>query len=186
MPARPPDRPAAAPPAKTATAPSSATGRLLVRTSPAGARVKVDGKDRGVSPLTLRELGLRDYAIEITRAGYAPETRRVQLSARRPTQSLDIRLRASGAAAGSAAPSTAAPGVSPTGRASLELVTRPAGARVFVDGQFIGTTPLRMVDVAPGQKNVSFELAGYARWTAAVTVAPGEPRKVAASLEPLP
>ena len=27
---------------------------------------------------------------------------------------------------------------------------------------------------------------GYAKWTAAVTVAPGEPRKVAASLEPLP
>jgi hypothetical protein len=171
---------------------------LLVRTSPAGARVKIDGKERGVSPLTLRDLGLREYAVEITRSGYATETRRVRLTSRRSSQTIDVRLRPTparsatpGAAAGAAptpgaASAPGAPVASPTGRASLELVTRPAGARVSVDGQFIGVTPLRLVDVAPGPKNVSFELAGYAKWSAVVTVAPGEPRKISASLEPLP
>jgi hypothetical protein len=160
---------------------------LLVRTSPAGARVKIDGKERGVSPLALRDLGLREYSVEITRSGYATEARKVRLTASRPTQSIDVRLRASGTAAPASPSATpAAPAASPTGRASLELVTRPAGARVVVDGQFIGTTPLRLVDVAPGQKSVSFELAGYAKWAAAITVAPGEPKKVTASLEPLP
>jgi hypothetical protein len=188
-----PGSPAASPPAPAKPAPA---GRLLVRTTPAGARVRIDGKDRGASPLTLRGLGLQEFAVEIVRSGYATETRRVRLTSRRPSQTIDVRLRPvrraePGAAAGGAATPgpTAAPGgaaSAPAGRASLELVTRPAGARVLVDGQFIGVTPLRMVDVAPGQKNVSFELAGYARWSAVVTVAPGEPRKVAASLEPLP
>jgi CRISPR/Cas system-associated exonuclease Cas4 (RecB family) len=150
---------------------------LLVRTSPAGARVKVDGNDRGVSPLTLRDLALREYAVEVSRTGYAPETRRIRLTERQPTRSLEIALRAASAGAAAA---------SPPGRASLELATRPPGARVYVDGQLIGTTPLRMVDVAPGTKAVSFELTGYAKWTATVTIAPGEPRKVSASLEPLP
>lgn len=71
-----------------------------------------------------------------------------------------------------------------TGPASLEVVSRPAGARVFLDGKLVGTTPLRGTESAPGSHRVRLELAGYAPWTATVRVSAGERTRIAASLEP--
>jgi hypothetical protein len=171
--------PAVAPPAPPRTPP----GRLLVRTSPGGARVRVNGDDRGATPLTLRDLALGEYSLEITRSGYAPESRTLTLTQRRPAQSLDLRLREAPAREATPAP-VSGNAVSASGRSSLELVSKPAGARVFVDGQPMGTTPLRLLEVAPGPKSIRLELAGHASWTATITVGQGEARKVTASLEP--
>lgn len=71
-----------------------------------------------------------------------------------------------------------------TGAASLEVVSRPAGARVFLDGTLVGTTPLRGAQAVAGSHRVRLELAGYAPWTATVRVSAGERARIAASLEP--
>ncbi len=59
----------------------------------------------------------------------------------------------------------------------------PAGARVFVDGKMVGTTPMLLDAVAAGDHTVRLELDGFSPWTATSKVAGGERTRVSGSLE---
>ena len=61
--------------------------------------------------------------------------------------------------------------------------SRPTGARVFVDGKLVGTTPLLIDAVAVGDHAVRLELDGFNPWTASTKVAGGERARVSGSLE---
>jgi hypothetical protein len=65
----------------------------------------------------------------------------------------------------------------------LTIETRPAGAKAFVDGKLVGTTPLRIPEVAAGLHEVRLERDGYLRWTMSVRVVAGEVHRVTASLD---
>jgi PEGA domain/Protein tyrosine and serine/threonine kinase len=87
----------------------------------------------------------------------------------------------------SAEPSTTfieqpAPNVS-TGPASMEVVSRPSGAEVFIDGRMVGRTPLVLSQVGPGDYTVRISLPGHQRWATTVNVPAGSRARVAASLE---
>ena len=69
------------------------------------------------------------------------------------------------------------------GPSRLEVVSRPAGAEVYLDERLVGTTPLTLSDVAPGPHRVRIALPGHQRWVTDVVVRPGEGARVAASLE---
>jgi hypothetical protein len=83
----------------------------------------------------------------------------------------------SSAAAAKPPAGTAAPG-------SLAVESRPAGARVFVDGRVSGTTPLVLPRVAAGSHVVRVERDGYRRWSSKVLVASGRRAHLTASLDP--
>jgi PEGA domain len=74
------------------------------------------------------------------------------------------------------------PDVSPLG--SIEVVSRPPGAEVALDGRVVGTTPLSIPDVIEGTHVVGIELAGFNRWATSVHVSKGERARVGASLAP--
>jgi serine/threonine-protein kinase len=168
------------------TAPESPDGRLLVRSTPASARVKLDGRDVGVTPLALRELAFGTHTVRVARDGYRSEERRVVLSSGRPSESLTFELSRADVPARSSSRAVAPP---PQGSAisrftgTLIVESRPAGARVFLDGKPIGTTPLTARDVPAGAHAVWLERDGYRRWTASIRVVTGERARVAASLE---
>ena len=70
-----------------------------------------------------------------------------------------------------------------SGRGSLQILSRPSGAAVTLDGRVIGRTPLLISDVRTGRHDVRLELAGFRPWATSVSVG-GEARtRVAASLE---
>ena len=85
---------AARPPAGAPVAASTpaAAGRLLIRSTPAGARVVLDGRDVGETPLTLRGVTRGAHTVRVARDGYVAEQRRVVVSAASPAQSLTIAL----------------------------------------------------------------------------------------------
>jgi hypothetical protein len=64
----------------TATLPAE-TGSLIINTTPTGARVMVDGRDAGLSPATLAGLVPGNHTLAITKDGYAPITRQVEIIA---------------------------------------------------------------------------------------------------------
>jgi hypothetical protein len=70
-----------------------------------------------------------------------------------------------------------------TGPGSLQVVSRPAGAQVFLDGRSVGKTPLSIADVAAGEHGIRIDLPGFNRWSTTVDVKAGSPNRVAASLE---
>ena len=69
-------------------------------------------------------------------------------------------------------------------KGSLEIVSRPSGAQVRLDGRVVGRTPLSIADVDKGTHVVGIELGGYNRWAAAVVITPDNRTRVGASLEP--
>lgn len=171
------ERPAAAPAARGA-------GRMLVRSTPAGARVTVDGIDRGQTPVAVRELSLGLHTVVVTAAGYAPWQQTVRLTADRPSMSFEVLLDASADAA-QAPRSPAAPSrpAADARAAGLQVDSRPSGAQVWVDGVQMGVTPLYLPGMSAGAHTVRIEMPGYRPWTTSVSVGAGEPARVAASLE---
>ena len=84
--------------------------------------------------------------------------------------------RANATAADPPAPVVAGPG-------TLQVVSRPPGAQVIVDGKTIGKTPLTISDVAAGDHSVQLVLTGFKGWSTTVDVKAGSSTRVAASLE---
>jgi serine/threonine protein kinase len=188
-----PAAPAAAPPAvvpqaapprpRVATPPersAAETGRLLIRSSPASARVTLDGRDVGVTPLTLNNVSRGAHVVRIAHQGYVTAERRVRIRATQPAQSIEVDLVATRAAREAAAPPPPAPERT---SGSLMVDSRPAGARVFVDGKLAGTTPMLLDAVAVGDHAVRLELDGFNPWTSTARVVGGERIRVSGSLE---
>lgn len=166
--------PAAAPPSRATAAPPvprSSPGRLNIRSTPAGAAVRVDGRLRGRTPLVIRDLPLRVVRVTLQRDGYQPDDRRVALSAARPAATVESTL----------TPVKAAAPAETTG--TLVVESRPVGATVYVDGQAIGVTPLSVSDLAPGTRRIRLQLAGFNPWVTTAQVQAGTRTRVAASLE---
>ena len=177
---------------------SSKIGRLLVRSTPSGASVEVDGVARGVTPLAVRDLDLGSRAITVTRSGYAREERRIVLTKARPSRSVEVRLSATAAAgragvAAREAPSTPGAGVPrPTTPASLgkppaatgvlAVESLPPGASVSVNGKPSGTTPLTLSDLPPGDYRVTISMPGHRDFATTVRVVAGERARAAARL----
>ncbi|MSO55382.1 MAG: PEGA domain-containing protein [Acidobacteria bacterium] len=186
LPAPTPSRPASGAVVGSQT---PARGSLLIRSSPADADVVVNGTARGKTPLTVRDLELGSYTIRVARDGYANEERTLQLTARRPTASTTFDLRETPASAtrGTAGASASARGATADKTAgmpgSINVQSRPAGARVFVNDRLMGSTPLAIPGLPAGPATVRIELDGYRTWTTMIQVGAGERSRVAASLE---
>jgi len=181
--------PAAAPtPAPVAPSPPElSTGRLLVRTTPAGASVSVDGRDYGKTPATVRDLARGGHRVRVTRDGYTPQERRVVISPSRPAQSVNIALVAvrvpPPTRAASAAPAAASATVDGRLAGVLAVDSRPSAAKVYLDGKLVGSTPLMLQTVAPGEHAVRLERDGYRPWSSSVRIVANERNRVTASLE---
>lgn len=133
-------------------APRAGEGELAVQSRPAAARVSVDGKERGVTPITLRlPSGAHVLEVQIGKS----EPRVIPLTIQAGVQTAQyIELQ----------------GVQATG--SLEIKSEPSGARVIIDGQPRGTTPATIRDLPGGSHSVVLEL-GSRKATQTVKIDPG-------------
>jgi serine/threonine protein kinase len=198
VPGEEPSRAAAAPaPARPApTRPT--TGRLVIRSTPSGAGVTLNGRWRGRTPLTLDAVPFGPYVVRLAQPGYTSVPEDVRLSESDPARTVSIVMKRERAAA---APPSRTPARPNAGRAAVTAsprkpaVTRspfagtiyvdsnPRGARVLIDGRSMGTTPASIPDVAIGSHVVRLELADHRTWTTATRVTAGEQTRVTGSLE---
>jgi serine/threonine-protein kinase len=180
------------------------TGTLRVRTTPSQADVFVDGERRGVTPRNVDSVPFGSHTVRVTRPGYQPQERTVTIG----EGQADVRVVFTLGRAGRTAPSPSsatpgataaksappvkvpsqatAPGVSSppvSGTGSIEIDTRPPGARVRIDNRDVGVTPIVVGDIREGTHSIRLELAGYRPWVTTVTVKAGARTRIAASLE---
>lgn len=137
----------------------SLVAHLTLRTVPADATIRIDGKDVGQGPtLGPLLLGPGDHQIEATRPGYQDVRRSVQLvSGVEVTETLSL---------------MAEPG-------HLALRTNVEGASVLVDGKEIGKTPLASALTLPaGRHVVTIERGGYEPAERSVEVTAGAQQDV--------
>lgn len=121
-------------------APQAGEGELVVQSRPVAARVSIDGEERGVTPLTI-PLPAGAHVLEVQSGKSEPRV--IPLTIRPGVQTAQyIELQ----------------NVAMTG--GLDIRSEPPGARVTIDGQNRGTTPLTIRDLAPGDHQVVLEGGG--------------------------
>ncbi len=154
-------------------------GSLLVRSTPPGARVFVDGREYGRTPLTVGNLSRGARSVRVIRDGYVTEEREITVTSAQRAQSMTVRLSPDGVApVASAVGRQAAPSTAP-----LTVLSRPDSATVFLDGQLVGTTPLVVPDVVAGEHALHLDRDGYRRWSSAIRIVTTEKNRVTASLD---
>ena len=130
--------------------PSSRTGRLLLNTNPPGADVTIDGKRRGVTPLTLA-LAAGPHLIEVQGNGESRAMPVTIVAGTDTSQYMELPKRESQ-------------------MGQLEVTTSPPGAQISVDGIRLGASPMRL-DLAVGEHTVVLE-SGQTSFTQHVTIKP--------------
>ena len=173
--------------AATSSKPTWTAGRLNVRSTPPGAKVFVDDRETGRTPMAVRNLAEGPHRVRIERDGYAAHDRRIVITRGRPVQlvnaTLARRTPPAPRPARTAAVRSQAPPPVPPGRGGLMVDSRPPGARVYLDGTLLGITPLSQPSVPAGDHAIRLERDGYRNWIGAVRIVPSEQARVTASLE---
>ena len=117
--------------------PPIADGRLTIDTSPPGAKVFIDGVERGVTPLSVA-LKPGTHGLELRGDGTPRLMPIVMPVGGQLSQYIEL-------------PKTSAT------FGQLQVRTEPGGARVSVDGLPRGTSPVTVADLTPGEHSVQLE-----------------------------
>lgn len=138
---------------RDAGGPRAGEGELVVQSRPVAARVSIDGEERGVTPLTL-SLPSGAYVLEVQSGKSEPRVIPLTIQAGVQTaQYIELQ------------------NVALTG--GLDVRSDPPGARVTIDGQSRGTTPVTVRDLAPGDHQVVLEASGGRKVTQSVRIDAG-------------
>ena len=124
-------------------APAIVAGQLSVSSTPAGARVQIDGKNDSswVTPLNLNGLNPGQHTLIISKPGYQAETRNIEVASGSKSF-LSLQL----------AQMTAA----------VSVTSDPAGAAIWMDGRDTGrVTPAQISVDKPGNHSFVFKKQGY-------------------------
>lgn len=127
------------------------SGTVDCSTEPPGATIIVNGVERGTSPATLTHIPKGLAAITVKLNGYKEESRELRL-APGDRQTLALTLKPL--------------------PARLNVISSPEQARVFLDTDYQGKTPVT-ISAAPGKHELRVELAGHATVTRSVTLENG-------------
>lgn len=68
---------------------------------------------------------------------------------------------------------------------SVSIESQPAGADVFIDGAFVGNTPLPDYGLSAGDHDIEISKTGFEKWSRKLRVGTGVPTRVNATLESL-
>ena len=158
-----------------APAPPSANGRLLMRSTPPGVRVVVNGEARGTTPLALADLSYGVYDVRFSLEGYESQERRLAISSDDPIAAITAAL------ARATDTRTASRGVG-----SIFVDTRPRGVEVWLDRQLVGESPMLIPNVSTGAHELELRHAGYRDWATTIQVGSSAQARVTASLDHVP
>ena len=134
---------------------ASDSATLEIACEPAGADVLVNGVRRAAAPCIIDRIPAGEVSVEIRAPGYQPFTQTMKL-AEGESQRLDVRLEEQ--------------------TATLQVVSLPDKARVYLDNEFKGETPLTLAGLAPGDHRVRVERPGFDPGARTLTLARGDNR----------
>ncbi|MEP4379823.1 MAG: SUMF1/EgtB/PvdO family nonheme iron enzyme [Alphaproteobacteria bacterium] len=138
------------------------SGRLTIRSDPAGATVTIDGAGAGAAPID-RSLTGGEYRVTVTAPNRQPVEDVIRITNTRPQVIRNYRL--------------------PPLAATLRFGVTPAGGELLVDGRRVN--PSESIDVSAGEDHtVVYILDGYSGVTRTVRLKPRETRTLEIALKP--
>ena len=147
-------------------------GSAWIRSAPSGADIYLDGLYRGSTPATIGSLGVGSHTVLLRLSGYQEYSTSIQVSADRTTELM--------------ATMTALP----PSAGSVDVISYPSGASVYLDGVYYGQTTswdaLDLPGIAPGSHTCRLSLTGYYDYVTTVAVTAGKVTNLVATLKDLP
>ena len=140
-----------------------ADGKLLIKTSPPGARVMIGKRYIGQSPLEVALAPATAHVIHLSKSGYVDIHRTIQLETSEK-ETLAVSLQAM--------------------KGIVHFRVQPAGARLFINGKSIGKVPQQLNLLATTQ-NIEIRKKGYQPYKTRVTPRPGFPQDIQTVLKEL-
>ncbi|MBW1938148.1 MAG: PEGA domain-containing protein, partial [Deltaproteobacteria bacterium] len=128
-------------------------GGLMVKSSPVGATVFLDGKEKGVTPLYLENVEKGLHIVKVAKNCFSVVEKKVDITASKKID-IDIKLESL--------------------CGSLVVKSTPDGAIVFVDGKEKGVTPLNLDNLRKGNLSVKLIKEGFETESKIITVKPSE------------
>jgi hypothetical protein len=151
--------------------PVPSNGNIQVTSHPSGAIVTLDGGSWQYTPATFTAVSAgSSHTIQITMSGYQPYGTSAYVAAGQ-TASVNAYL-------------VPTPPQPRTG--SINVVTSPRGADIYVDGNYIAESPHLVTNLAPGSHTLRLHKAGYDEYLATVTVNAGQQTQVSFTFAPQP
>lgn len=129
---------------------------LKVTSEPPGASVIVDGKDKGKTPLTLKEVGFGRHEVAVRLGGHEKFQKTVDVNS---DKALEV-----------SAKLVELPG-------AITITSVPQGAKLKVNGEVKGHTPTTVNGLDAGEYTITLSLDGYQVLQDKVTVKAGEESK---------
>lgn len=140
-------------------------GTIRVLTNVPGAKVYLDGAEKGEAPMDLKDVKPGEHVVEVRADGYETREERVAINAgQSAVYKLDLQ---------------------PGGSASdgvLRVASPVPNAEVYVDGALVGKVP-QTKRVAPGEHFVTVKLPGYKDFEKRLTVTSGQTIDVLAEIK---
>ncbi|MFH0989402.1 MAG: PEGA domain-containing protein [bacterium] len=141
--------------------PMVATGSLSLSSQPNGTEVFLNRQLKGSTPIAIRDLTPGQYEIILKKEGYQDLTQSIKIEAGVEASITPKLIKLS----------------------KLRIESDPPGSDVFLDGNYIGKTPVPDQNVAPGMINVRVKKDGYGEWNRNFSIEPEKDLPLSIKLE---
>ncbi len=141
------------------------TGLVLLRSTPAGADIEINGAHRGNTPLLLTDLPMGRYRVKASSLGYLSREVEFEVENRAP-QLVSVSLTSDSAV--------------------LAIRTEPPGAAVKVNGLSKGTTPCTLDRLPAGENELIISLPDYVVYRSKIKLQANAEENLDITLKPVP
>ena len=150
---------------------------LIIDSTPSGAKFSLNGTLRGITPLIVSEPAPNIHAITLLREGYRRFQEEVIIEQNRPASFLDVSL---------VLARLKEKGYHPSAKASSIIVSSwPSNAKVYLNGELEGVTPVTLSYLPAGLFRVRVARAGYGSVERKVVIKEREKRRLNINLSPI-
>lgn len=141
-------------------------GKIKATSTPTNAKVYLDGRYRGTTPLLISNVKVGEHDIKFTKKDYYDRSKTVQVKENYTTYTA-ARLKP----------------IPKTG--SIYINSTPSHAKVYLGGAYRGRTPLTISNLRVGEYQTKISKDGYYDWYSTVRVKQNITTRVFAQLEPM-
>jgi hypothetical protein len=138
-------------------------GELEVKSEPSGAKVYVDGKEVGETPLVLSDMKMGRHLIRVAKEGYDSYEILEQIGAGRKNVIASLKK--------------------VVREVELVVLTEPSGATIYLDEHPVGKSPYETKDLPPRKYRIRITKEGYETWERTEIVEGGKKTEVVAKLK---
>ena len=129
------------------------TGILTINSNPAGAKVSINGEQKGITPLQLDQIDAGHYQILLQLNGYKDQQQSVDLTEQNKMPEVQATLEKASPVSG-----------------TLVIESTPTDAFIVISNRVIGVTPKTIPNFKAGKYSITVKKDGYEDYTGSVRV----------------